>query len=167
MHKKVLTCIIVVWTLMSGHAQKENIWTVGIHSGLVIGDYEDSFSINTGLDVSYLYGLSKKIYVGGAVGLTNYLGKDSVRTGNVINDVDDIQFVPVAVSLRLSPFKSFLGGADIGYAIGINEENDGGFYLSPRLTYMVKKLQVYAGYRLIGLDENLSSIQLGFAFKLF
>lgn len=164
MKKKTVTIILLLMTTTI-IAQKESIWTVGVHAGKVLGEYESNYSANTGLDLSYLYPLSKKFYLGGAIGFSNYLGKDEVVTGNDINDIEDAQFIPVAASFRLSPFKSILMGGDIGYGIALADSTESGFYASPRLTYIVNDIQIYAGYRLISIEDGLSSLQIGFAYK--
>ena len=45
--------------------------------------------------------------------------------------VDDQQYLTLAAAARLKLFGIVSGGADIGYAIGINDGNDGGFYFRP------------------------------------
>ena len=140
------------------------ILSLGVHGGPVVGDYDELFSANLGFDISYLYGLSDHFYLGVATGFTNYFGEDLTING-IDLETDDAQFVPVAGSVRFSPIPHILVGADIGYAIGLNDGNDGGFYASPRLTYTWRNFQVFGGYRLISFaDENLGSIQFGFAY---
>lgn len=78
----------------------------------------------------------------------------------MVEEIEDLQFSPLAISVRLSPFKSFLGGADINCAIGLTDKS--GFYASPGLTYFSDKVQAYARYHLIALDQNLASIRVGF-----
>ena len=48
---------------------------------------------------------------------------------------------------------NFTLGADVGYAIGINDGNDGGFYYSPRAPYSVSEaIDIVAAYR--GVSVN-------------
>ena len=140
---------------------------VGLNAGVTIGDFEDSYSSNIGLDLFYLYGVSERFFVGGTTGFANYFGEDVNIAGLGEVDLDDAQFIPVAGSIRFSPFSNFLVGADVGYALGVNDGNDGGFYASPRATYMFNgKLPLFAGYRLIDLDgESLGSIQFGIGYR--
>ena len=140
---------------------------VGLNGGITVGDYEDIYSSNIGLDLFYLYGLSNRFLIGGSTGFASYFGKEINLAGIGTIDYDDAQFIPLAASLRFSPFKNFIAGADIGYAFGINEGNDGGFYASPRATYMLNgRFPLFVGYRLIDLDEaSLGSLQFGLGYK--
>ncbi len=140
---------------------------VGLNAGVTVGDFKDSYSSNIGLDLFYLYGVSERFFVGGTTGFANYFGQEVNIAGFGEVELDDAQFIPLAGSVRFSPFTNFLVGTDIGYAFGINDGNDGGFYASPRATYMFNgKFPIFAGYRLIDLDgESLGSIQFGIGYK--
>ena len=63
-------------------------------------------------------------------GFRNYFG-DEVEAGGVTVEFDDWQFVPLAAAARLKLFGVLTGGADVGYALGMNDGNDGGFYFRP------------------------------------
>ena len=140
---------------------------VGLNAGVTVGDYEDLYSTNIGIDLIYLYRVYEKFILGGAKGIANYFGEEVNFTGLGAVELDDAQFIPLAGSVRFSPFKNFLAGADIGYAFGVNEDNDGGFYASPRLTYMINgSIPIFAGYRTISFnDDSLGSIQVGVGFR--
>ncbi|MEM6359659.1 MAG: outer membrane beta-barrel protein [Bacteroidota bacterium] len=139
---------------------------VGLTGGIVIGDFEDAYSSNIGVEAVYFYGLTDRISIGASTGFTNYFGDDFTEAG-ITTEVDDAQFIPLTGSFRFSPFPKFFVGGDIGYAIGINDGNDGGFYASPRANYLIAdKFIVNAGYRLIDLDGgSLGAIQFGIGYK--
>lgn len=169
----MLTAAMAIFSFAFAGAQLLNTdgqshhFGIGLNGGVTVGDYEDIYSSNLGIDLFYLYGLSDKFYLGASTGFANYFGEDVNLSGLGEVEFNDAQFIPVAGSLRFSPFSNFIVGADVGYAIGVNDGNDGGFYASPRATYMINgKLPVFAGYRTIDLDgESLGSIQFGIGYK--
>ena len=140
---------------------------LGINGGVTIGDYDDTYSSNMGIDIIYLYSLSSKFHVGFTTGFANYFGKEIENEFQPITEFDDLQIVPITASLRISPFKNFLGGVDIGYATTLDSEIGGGFYASPRATYLIQgKIPVFAGFRMISLDERLNAVQFGIGYLL-
>ncbi len=171
MNKKSSLVLVLSLTLYSLAIQaqedeKKSFFGIGLNGGATVGDFEDTYSSNVGVDVIYLHKLSNRFYVGGSTGFANYFGDTLTSDGFGDVELDDLQFIPVAASLRVSPVRNLLGGVDIGYAFGLNNGNDGGFYASPRITYLVnKKWPIFAGYRLIGFeDENLGALQFGIGF---
>ena len=59
-------------------------------------------------------------------------------------------------------------GADLGYALGINDGNDGGFYYRPTVAYTVSEgVEINASYTGISLDGgSWTTINLGVLFSL-
>ncbi len=168
MKKNLITTVLVVLITQLGFAQdidgKKEVLGFGINGGVTIGNYSDSYISNIGLDFYYLRNITGRFYAGATVGFTNYFGSSETIQGATIEN-NDLQFIPVAVSLRFNRFKNFLIGTDVGYAIGTSEGNDGGFYASPRISYVLQdKWVLYAGYRSISLDDALGSIQFGLGF---
>ncbi|WGK66235.1 hypothetical protein [Croceiramulus getboli] len=171
MNSKIFTALMIaLFAFAKADAQltttddKNHQFGIGLNGGITVGDFEDIYSSNIGIDLYYLYSISEKFYLGGTTGFTNYFGEDVFVPSLGEVEFDDAQFIPIAGSLRFTPFERFAVGADIGYAIGLNDGNEGGFYASPRATYFIAdKFPVFAGYRLIDLDgESLGSIQVGF-----
>lgn len=145
----------------------EHHYGLGINGGITLGTYDDSYSNNVGIDLYYLYNIHRKLYIGGSTGLANYLGNNLNILVNGNEKLKNALFIPLLASLRFSPYKNFLVGPDIGFAIRLNSGNDGGFYISPRVTYFIEgKFPVFAGYRLINLNgKGLGSIQFGLGYK--
>ncbi len=167
--KKILyTISLIILSIVVANAQdKKPVLLAGLNGGIVVGDFEDAYSSNIGLDLTYLYPISEKFYLGATTGFANYFGESFSIDGLGNIDIDDAQFIPLTASIRVSPFKNFYGGADVGYAVGLNDGNDGGFTAAPRLTYIInEKFPVYLGYRFISLDEDLGAIQFGVGYIL-
>ena len=83
---------------------------IGINGGSNIGDYSDLFSANLGVDLIYLYSFSPRFHLGATSGYAHYFS-DEQNDESI--QVEDIEFIPLAVSIRVSPLKNLLGGADV------------------------------------------------------
>lgn len=155
----LILCIVISSLYAQNDATKRHFITLGLNGGITIGHLSDNYKGDLGLDISYLYHVSKRFYFGGTTGTTNYI----VREIENSPDRKNVKLMPIAASIRPSPFKLVIGGADVGYAFMINNSGTGGgFYLAQRLMYLFKQFKVYAGPRLIFLDEGLlSSVQIG------
>jgi hypothetical protein len=144
---------------------------VGANFALPVGDAADFSSFSIGLDAAYLVEVSEKFALGGATGFTNAFGKTDTFTAlgySVDIDYEDVQFIPVAAAARFYATDKFYAGADLGYAIGINDGNDGGFYYRPRLGYnftdMIGANFSYTGISLDGGDWSTIGIGVEFSF---
>lgn len=163
MKTTILTAAIAILSLTSAFSQQGN-FTIGINGGIPVGDMEELTTFNLGADVAYRVGLGQQFELGGLLGYSHFFG-DSGEEGDVSWEVDDIQFLPLAASAR---FKggAFLAGADLGYAVGINDGNDGGFYYRPHLGYNFGNMALIASYSGISIDEfTVSSVNLGLEFR--
>lgn len=109
---------------------------IGFNAAVPVGDAADFSSFSLGVDVQYHYGISKVFDLGVATGFTNAFGKtETISDGNITieADFDNVQFLPLAGTFRIYPTaRSKVNfGADLGYALGISDGNDGGFYYRP------------------------------------
>ena len=164
--KKLLLCAaIAVFVLTSVNAQGG--LKAGINVGLVPGDFSDVASFNLTLDAAHLWEVSDQIEVGAVTGFSQTFTKeiDGFET-------NDVQFLPIAAAARLSISEEFTVGVDLGYAVGINEGNDGGFYYAPRVQYSISEsLDIVAAYRGVSIDAGpisvgFNTITLGVEFGL-
>ncbi|MGB5403553.1 MAG: hypothetical protein WBN13_06220, partial [Robiginitalea sp.] len=120
-----------------------------------------------GVDANHLWNVAESLDVGVATGFTNAFGKTFEILGQDF-DAEDVQFIPIAAAGRYHVTDKFRAGADIGYAIGINDGNDGGFYYRPILAYGINQsFEVNFSYTGISLDGfTWSTISLGFMVNL-
>ncbi len=140
MKTKYLFLIAIFTMVFSINAQDRSNFKVGLNAGLPVGDASDVSSFSIGLDVVYHWGVSELLDVGLATGFTNAFGETETITDGAFEietGFEDFQFLPVAASFRVYPTFSFKLGADVGYAIGINEGNEGGFYYRPLVGYNI------------------------------
>lgn len=141
MKKTAILTFALLFMTFIGQAQglvDKDKFKVGFNAALPIGDAADFSSFSLGLDVQYHYGVSKVFDLGIATGFTNAFGKTETISDGTITieaDFDNVQFVPVAGAVRIFPtVRSRVSfGADLGYAVGISDGNDGGFYYRPTL----------------------------------
>lgn len=177
MKTTVLSAAIAILSLNSAFSQQENSampilgltsdsnFTIGINGGIPVGDFKEYSTFNLGADVAYRYGLSEQFELGGLVGYSHFFG-DSGEEGEFSWEVEDVQFLPLAATARFNTGSFFLGG-DIGYAVGINDGNEGGFYYRPLVGYNFGKLGVIASYSGISRDSFIvASVNLGLEIKL-
>ncbi len=163
--KKILVfgCML----LLGVSLQAQEGFNLGINLGLPVGDASDLSSFSLGVDANYLWNVSESLDVGVATGFTNAFGKTFEILGEEF-DVEDVQFIPIAAAGRYHVTDKFRAGADVGYAIGINDGNDGGFYYRPILAYSLSQsMEVNFSYTGISLDgATWSTINLGFMVNL-
>ena len=111
----------------------------GAHLGLPIGDAGDLATFAIAVDLGYILEISENFEAGPIIGYQHSFG-DEVNVGGFNIDVDDVQFLPIGGEARFNISDSpFSLRAQLGYALGINDGNDGGFYYSPQVSYGVSE----------------------------
>ncbi len=163
--------LVAVMALFGFSVHAQEGFKAGAHLGLPVGDAADVSGFSIGLDVAYHWEVADSFVAGVASGFTNAFGKSTTFTtggSSMTVDFDDIQFLPVAASGRFLAGDSFSFGADLGYAIGIKEGMDGGFYYRPLVGYSVgSAMELNFSYTGISLDGmNWSTLTLGVLFTL-
>lgn len=139
----------------------------GINLGLPVGDASDVSGFTLGFDANYLWNVAESVDVGVATGFTNAFGKTFEILGQDF-EAEDVQFLPIAAAGRYHVTERFRAGADLGYAIGISDGNDGGFYYRPIVAYSISDItELNFSYTGISLDGGTwSTITLGVMFSL-
>lgn len=157
--------LVAAFALIGFGVQAQEGFKLGANVGIPVGDAGDITSFSLGLDVAYMFGVSDNFDVGVATGFTNAFVKSELKD---LGADSAVQFLPLAAAARFMASEDFSIGADLGYAIGINEGNDGGFYYKPTVGYMVSEATQlnlsYAGVSLEGV--SFSSVNLGVLFSL-
>jgi hypothetical protein len=158
--KKVI--LIAAFFVAGLSLQAQEGASVGINLGLPTGDAGDFSSFSIGVDFTYLWSVSDQFDAGVAAGFSNAFGKE-IDTPLGSFEVDDVQFLPIAAAGRVHLSEEITAGADLGYALGINDGNDGGFYYRPMVGYSLsEKLGLNLSYTGISLDGgNWNTINLG------
>ena len=109
--------------LMGTFAQAQSGLKLGAHVGLPVGDASDGYSVNLGVDASYMFPVAESISLGITSGYNAFLGKD---LGGF--KVPTLSLVPVAGTVEYKFTPEFAVMADLGYGILFSDgESDGGF----------------------------------------
>lgn len=163
--KKVL--IMAAFAFIGFSATAQDGLKLGAHLGLPVGDAGDLSGFSVGIDAQYLFETVGDFDLGVAAGFTNAFGK-TIGDNSFSIEIDDIQFLPIAGVARYKASEEFSIGADLGYALGINDGNDGGFYYRPTVGYSISEnIEINASYSGISLDGGTwSTINLGALFSL-
>lgn len=165
--KKLILLAAVVLFGFSATAQN---FGGGVSIGLPVGDAGDISTFNVSLDLSYLWDVSEDFEAGVLVGFSQNFGDSvDIAIGDMTEsiDYDDVQFLPVAGRGMYSLSEDFSLGMDLGYAVGINDGNDGGFLWSPRAAYgLGASTELVLSYNNVSLDGGTwSNLNLGVGFK--
>ncbi|HZJ35211.1 MAG TPA: hypothetical protein VFD29_01150 [Gillisia sp.] len=154
MKKLLLVVVFTIFGFVGSYAQSE--FRIGVNAGVPLGDADDISTFNFGADFAYLFGVTDVFSVGPLVGYSHFLGK---------GDKVDYHFIPLAASGRFGLSDTFFIGADLGYAIGADEGNDGGFFYRPKLGYDFGIIGLIASYSGIEVDGgSFNSVNLGIEF---
>lgn len=171
MNKKTVVLVVAFMAIgFSSMAQyvDRSSFKAGFYAGLPVGDASEVSSFALGLDLAYHWGVSEMFDAGLASGFLNAFGEtESVTVGDVTveGEFGDYQIIPLAAALRLYPTYDFKLGADVGYAVGINEGNEGGFYLRPTMGYNISgNTELNVSYMNISNNGNFSMVALGILF---
>ncbi|AVR46726.1 hypothetical protein C7S20_16445 [Christiangramia fulva] len=157
MKKFIVLVALILCATTSGFSQG---FKAGLNLGIPVGDASDFSNLQFGADVAYLFAVADSFSVGPMLGYSNFFPEDS-------DNFDNIQFLPIAASGRLGVGDAFFLGADLGYAVGIDDGNDGGFYYRPQVGYDFGLIGLIASYS--GVSRNggsISSVNLGIEFGL-
>lgn len=164
----ILLFFSMVTVPMMGQVDRE-VLKAGLNAGVPIGDAADISSFTLGLDLAFHIGVSRAFDLGFATGFTNAFGKtESISQGGISieGDFDNVQFVPLAGLLRIYPSQGVNFGADVGYALGLNDGNGGGLYYRPIVSVNVAQTtELTFSYTGISLDGGTwSTVTLGVLF---
>ncbi|MEZ4875434.1 MAG: outer membrane beta-barrel protein [Flavobacteriaceae bacterium] len=161
--KKLLLLTFIAITGFTANAQ----FTAGVSGGLPIGDAGDLATFSIAVDLGYLFEISDNFSAGPITGFSHSFGDEITILGTTF-DVEDVQFIPIGAGGRFGVSDTFTLGADLGYALGVNDGNDGGFYYSPRVQYSISELiDLVLAYRGVSLDGgSWDIISFGFEFGI-
>ncbi len=133
---------------------------VGVNIGLPIQDAGDVSSFNYGVDIAYLFEVMENLEVGGLVGYTVYNGDGEYDVydggeGIIVKNYKDAGFVPISTTARYYfSDRKFFGGLDLGYAISVSGDADGGLFIRPKFGFNLGKITLIGSFQRItgGVD---------------
>ncbi|MBP1841125.1 hypothetical protein [Formosa algae] len=140
---------------------------IGASAALPLNSASNIISTGVLLDVNFLYQAQRTIGIGLASGYGIYFGKDNEGSWGPINNKKDFRYIPVAAATRVALYNGIIIGTDLGYAFGLSENWDGGFYFRPMLGYNINEaLQLNLSYSGISNNWTWSAASLGFTINL-
>ena len=117
--------------LAFGSMQAQGNFQIGGAIGFPTADAADISDFMFSLDAYYMFKNEDSfINLGPTVGYRHFFGKD-ITIGDQTESIDDGTFLPIGAAGRITIFGTFRAGADAGYAIGLSDFLDGGFYFRP------------------------------------
>lgn len=148
--KKVLLTITTIILFITTAKAQDGI-NVGVFGGLPVGE-GDIYGMTIGLDTGYLFKIGKNFNLGGMTGVANIFGKTFEGYSDTTLDdekTEAFQYIPIAAAARLN-FSRLTAGLDIGYAVVLDEYNDGALYIRPLLGYNITEMiQINASPRFL------------------
>lgn len=161
MKKLIFSTLLTAMSVFTLNAQEGLLG--GGHFGAPIGNASDFFNFNYGANVSYLYPVMDGIHVGGKVGLDFYSGKN---VPNTMYKMNGMSLLSLSASGQYDFTDQFYAGGDLGFALSLNNNYKGGFYIEPKGGWQNDWIQVYVFYKNISAkskrhtsdDIKLSSI---------
>lgn len=183
MKKLFLVAIATVGFAFSGTAQETQL-KFGLDAGMPMGDIKDMYSFNISANAAYMWnGVAEGLDVGAGVSYNMYFGKEEEIAGMTF-EFENASFLPIYATANYGFTENIFAGADLGYAVGLTDGIDGGFYYQPKVGYQTEMFEVYIGYKAImssqettvaipgagtitgTADTVFSSINIGFNYKL-
>jgi len=157
MKRSILLLLFLIGTGL--HAQQG--FKIGLNGGLPVNqEVNDIVSLVAGADLGYHYALGEVVDAGIMTGFINGF-PEKFDSGGA--DLPNVQFLPLAASFRIWPSNSFSFGGDLGYALGLNDGNEGGFYYKPLIGYLMgAQTEVSLSYTGIAVEGlSWATVNLG------
>ena len=107
--KRLFLTLICVFFVLGLQAQEG--FKLGIQGGLPIDDFNDEVSLMLGLDTGYMFALGEVVDLGVMTGFIHGFA-ETFDSDTVVADLPNVQFVPLAGSVRIWPSNSLSFGVD-------------------------------------------------------
>jgi hypothetical protein len=153
---------IVFCLLLAGLSVAQEGFKVGLHGSVPVGDNQEITSLAVGVETGYMFALGESADLGAMVGFINgFPEKYNQEPGDP--DLPNVQFLPLAASVRVWPSNSLSVGGELGMAVGLNDGNDGGLYYKPIIGYLMgAQTEVNLSFTGIKVDDmEWATINLG------
>ncbi len=151
------TILIMFALFVAISAQAQGSFKIGANVGAALSDAGDVADITLGIDAYYMF--NKKdawLNFGPTVGYQHFFT-------DFQEDLGDAQFLPVGVAGRFKAFGVLDLGADAGYAFGLSDFLDGGFYIRPVVGIdILNAVELFVSYETIFDDATWGSANVGF-----
>ena len=123
--------------IVSAQYVDRSFFKAGFHGSVVVGDASDFANIGLGLDLYQHWGVSRKIDIGLTTSVLYFFGLDStidIGPEPITIRGEDTIYLPAAALFRFYPSRTINLGGDVGYAFGLNDFTEDGFYYRPTVS---------------------------------
>jgi hypothetical protein len=160
--KKLLFTLVAA--LSFAGLQAQGVFKIGVVAGIPTADAADISTFVLGADVYYMFEKEDAVLnFGPTVGLRNYFG-DKISPGI---SIDDGTFLPIGGAARVTLLGVLTGGIDVGYAVGISDYLDGGFYFRPVVGLdILDILELNASYESVSDAATWGNFNIGLLLAL-
>ena len=154
--------ILAVLAVLAWTGTQSQTFKIGASLGLPMADAADITTVVVGVDAYYYFtDVDAFFQLGANVGYRNFFGDEFLGV-----TIEDGRFLPVAAAARLKFFGIFSGGADVGYAFGLTDYLDGGFYIRPVVGVdILDILELNLSYESISDAATWGNLNVGFLFE--
>lgn len=162
--KKILLTLVAVLAFYAVQAQGN--FQIGGAIGFPTADAADVSDFMFSLDAYYMFKKEDAfLNLGPTVGYRHFFGKD-ITIGDETASIDDGTFLPIGAAGRITIFGTLRAGADAGYAIGLADFLDGGFYFRPMVGLdILDFIELNAAWENIWDEATWGSFQIGAKFE--
>ncbi|TXD49107.1 transporter [Polaribacter sp. IC073] len=166
--KKVFFIAFLAIASLGELSAQEGVLNGGFNIGAPTGDTADLSNLTLGAELNYMYPVAAGFTLGPSIQYNHFFGKDVDVIGGGTFEVSDASFLPISGAARFNVSDKFVVGANLGYAVGLDDNYDGGFYYRPIVGYKIgEKTQLNVSYSGISNDgTNFSNVSLGVMFGL-
>ncbi|MDX6746081.1 hypothetical protein SHK09_04695 [Polaribacter sp. PL03] len=166
MKKVFFIAFLAIASLGTVNAQ-QGVLNGGLNVGIPTGDANDFYGLTLGAELNYMFPVAAGFTLGPSVQYSHFFGKD-VDFGATSIETPDASFLPISGAARFNVSDKFVVGANVGYALGLSDGLDGGFYYRPVVGYKIgstTQLNIsYSGITNDGIDVN--NVSLGVMFGI-
>ena len=166
MKKVLLVAFVAIMGVSTINAQ-EGVLNGGLNVGIPTGDANDFYGAALGAELNYMFPVADGFTLGPSVQYSHFFGKD-IDTALGTVEVSDASYLPISGAARFNVSDKFVVGANLGYAVGLSEDLDGGFYYRPVVGYKIgDTTQLNISYSGISNDVlDMNNVSLGVMFGL-
>ena len=166
MKKVLLVAFVAIMGVSTINAQ-EGVLNGGVNVGIPTGDANDFYGAALGAELNYMFPVADGFTLGPSVQYSHFFGKD-IDTALGTVEVSDASYLPISGAARFNVSEKFVVGANLGYAVGLSEDLDGGFYYRPVVGYKIgDTTQLNISYSGISNDVlDMNNVSLGVMFGL-
>lgn len=157
MKKSIL--LLFALTIYSG-IQAQGVFKIGGNIGVGVSDAGDIADFSLGADAYYMFEkVDAVLNFGPTIGFQNFFTDFS--------DAKDALFLPVGVAGRVKVLGTLDVGVDVGYALGLTDYLDGGFYFRPTAGLdLFNTVELYLTYMQIYDAATWGNVAVGLLIEL-